>query len=70
MQLTPSQSGFQHVPRIHSTFGFACAHHGVQFINEHNGLTFVFGQFIEHRLEALFKFTSKLGAGKQGSHVK
>ncbi len=48
MQLTTRQGRFQHVASIHCAFSLASTHHGVQLINEHNGLTFIFGQLIEH----------------------
>ena len=70
MQLTSRQSRLEHVARIHGPFRLASAHHGVQLINEHNGLTFIFGQLVQDRFKALFKLTAKLCAGKQGGHVQ
>ena len=48
MQLTPRQGRFEHIACVHRAFGLASAHHGVQFIDEHDGLTFIFGQLIQH----------------------
>ena len=70
MQLPPRQGRFEHIACVHRAFGLASPHHGVQFINEHDGLTFIFGQLIQHRLQTLFKFTSEFSTRQQGRHVQ
>ena len=70
MQLASRQCGFEHVACIHGPFCFACAHHGVQLINENNGLPFVFGKLVQYRFEALLKLSSEFGTGQQGGHVQ
>ena len=70
VQLTPCQCRLEHVARVHGTFRLASAHHGVQLIDEHNGLTFIFGQLVQDRFKALFKLSAKLCAGEQGCHVQ
>ena len=70
MQLTPRQRRLEHVARIHRAFGFAGAHHGVQFIDEQDDLAFLLAQVFEHGLQTLFKFAAKLRAGDQRAHVQ
>ena len=70
MQLASGQCGLEHVAGVHRALAFACAHHGVQFINEHDGLALIFGQFAEHGFQALFKFTAELSPRQQSSHVQ
>ena len=70
VQFTPCQSRFEHVASVHRAFGFASADHGVQLINEHDGLAFIFGQIFQHRFQAFFKLTSELGTGQQRRHVQ
>ena len=70
MQLATGQRRLEHVARVHRTFGLARPHHGVQFVNEDDGLAFVFGQLLEHRLEALLELATVLGPGQQGRHVE
>ena len=62
VQLAPCQSGLEHISRVHRALGFASADHGVQFVNEHYRLAFVFSQVFQHRFQALFKLTAKLCA--------
>ena len=64
MQLTARQGGFEHIARIHRTFGLTRADHGVQLIDKDNGLAFIFGQFAQHGFETLFKLATKLCAGQ------
>ena len=62
VQLAARQRGFEHIACIHRTFGLARADHGVQLVDEDNGLTLVFGQVFEHVFQALFKLATELGA--------
>ena len=70
MQFATGQCRFEHVARIHGTFGFARTHHGVQLVNENNGHAFVFGQLTEHGFQAFFKLATELGSGEQCGHVE
>ena len=70
MQLTARQCGLEHVAGIHRAFGLASTDHGVQFVDKNDGLAFVLRQFLEHRFQALFKFTPELGTSQQRSHVE
>ena len=42
----------------------------MQFIDEQNDLTFLFGQIIEHRFETLLEFTAEFRPGDQRTHVQ
>ena len=64
MQFAPSQGGLEHVARVHCAFGFARTHHGVQLVNEDDGLAFVLRQLFEYAFQALFKLTTVFGAGQ------
>ncbi len=70
MQFATRQRGLEHVAGIHGAIGLAGADHGVQLVDEQDDLAFVLGQVVEHRLQALFEFATKLGAGDQGAHVQ
>ncbi len=70
MQFPPGQGRLEHVASVHRAFGLARAHHGVQLINEHNVLTLILGQLLEHRLQPLFKLTPEFGASQKGRHVQ
>ena len=41
MQLAARQRGLEHIAGIHCAFGFAGAHHRVQFVDEQNDLPFL-----------------------------
>ena len=70
VQLAARQHGFEQVARVHGAFGFARAHDRVQFVNEENGLPFALFYFIEHGLEAFFKFAPVFGPGDKRAHVQ
>jgi hypothetical protein len=44
--------------------------HGVQFVDEDDGLAFVLGQFVQHVLQALLELAAELGARQQRRHVQ
>jgi hypothetical protein len=70
VQLAARQRGLEHVAGVHRAFGLAGADHGVQFVDEDDGLAFVLGQFVQHGLQALLEFAAELGAGQQRRHVE
>ena len=70
VQLATCQRWLEHIARIHGTFRFTRADHGVNFINKHNGLAFVLRQLLEHRLQAFFKFATVFGTGQQRGHIQ
>ena len=70
MQLATRQRGLEHIARIHRALGLARTDHGVQLVDEHNSLTFVFGQVFEHIFQTLFKLATEFGTRQQGSHIE
>jgi hypothetical protein len=70
MQLTTRQRRFEHIASVYRTLGLAGTDHGVQLVDKDNGLTFVLGQFVEHRFESLFKFAPEFGTRQQGGHIQ
>ena len=70
MQLTARQHWFQQVARVHGPLGLPCPHHRVQFVDEQNNLPLSRQDFLEHRLQPLFKFPAKLRAGNQRAHIE
>jgi len=64
MQLAACQRGFKHVACIHCALTFAGTHHGVQLVDEDDGLAFVLGKLFQHSFKALFKLAAKLGPGQ------
>jgi hypothetical protein len=70
VQLAARERGLEHVARVHRALGLAGADHGVQLVDEDDGLAFVLGEFVEHGLQALLEFAAELGAGQQRGHVE
>ncbi len=70
VQLAARQRRLQHVAGIDRALGLAGAHHGVQLVDEDDGLAGVLGNFLQHRLQPLLEFTAVLGAGEQQRHVE
>ncbi len=70
VQLAARERGLEHVAGVHGALGLAGAHHGVQLIDEDDGLAFVLGEFVQHGLQALFELAAELGAGQQRGHVE
>ena len=65
VQFAARQCRLQHVAGIDRTFGFARADHGVQLIDENNGLPGILRDFLQHRLQPLFELAAVLGTGQQ-----
>jgi hypothetical protein len=70
VQLAARQRRLEHVARVHGALGLAGADHGVQLVDEDDGLAFVLGQFVQHGLQALLELAAELGAGQQRGHVE
>src|SRR5207248_432107 len=51
-------------------FGGACADQGVELIDEADDLALRVDDFLDHGLEAVFKFAAELGAGDHGAEVE
>ena len=70
MQFAARQRRLEHVARVHRAFGLAGADHGVQLVDEDDGLAFVLGQLVQHVLQPLLELAAVLGAGQQRRHVQ
>lgn len=70
MQLATRERRLEHVAGVHRALGLARAHHGVQLVDEDDGLALFLGQFVQHVLQALLELAAELGTGQQGRHVQ
>ena len=70
VQLATRERGLEHVAGIHGALGLAGAHHGVQFVDEDDGLALILGQLIEHGFQAFLELATELGARQQRCHVE
>ena len=70
VQLTARQCRLEHVAGIHRALRFTGADHGVNLVDEKNGLAFILRQFFQHSFQALFKLTAVLRTGEQGGHIE
>ena len=70
MQLAARQCRLEHIARVHGTLSLAGADHGVQLVNEDNGLALVLGQFLEHGFQTFLELTAEFGTCQQGGHVE
>ena len=70
MQFAARQGRLEHVAGVDGAFGLSRPHHGVQLVDEDDGLALVFRQLVQHGLEALLEFAAVLRARKQGCHVE
>ncbi len=69
LDLSTSQSRFQHVGSIDRTFGTPCTDQGVQFIDKQDRVSSS-TNFVHHRLDAFFKLTTVLGARDHHGQVQ
>ncbi len=60
----------EHIAGVHRAFGLAGAHHRVQLVDKQDDLAFLLGEVVEHGLQALFEFATKLRARYQCAHVQ
>jgi hypothetical protein len=70
VQLASGERGLEHVAGVDRALGLAGAHHGVQLVDEHDGLALVLCQLLQHRFQALLELAAILGAGEQRRHVE
>ena len=70
VQLAARERGLQHVAGVDRAFGLAGADHGVQLVDEDDGLARVGGDVLQHRLQPLLELAAVLGAGEQRRHVE
>ena len=70
MQFAARQRGLEHVAGVHGALGLAGAHHGVQLVDEDDGLARMLGQFLQHGLEAFLELAPVLGTGQQPGQVQ
>ena len=70
VQLAARQRGLEHVARVHGALGLAGADHGVQLVDEQDDLSFLLGEVLEHRLQALLELAAELGASDQCAHIQ
>ncbi len=70
VELAAGEHRLEHVRRVHRAFGRAGADHGMELVDEQDDLTGGIGDFLQHRLEALFELAAILGAGHQRAHVE
>ena len=64
------QGGLENVGCVHGAFALAGTHEGVDFVDEEDDAPFGGRHFVDHALEALFKFALVLGTGHEGTHVE
>ena len=70
VQLAARQHRLEHVGRVDGAFGGARPDHRVQFVDEEHDLAVGVGDFLQHRLQALFELAAVLRAGDQRAHVE
>ncbi len=70
MQFTASQFGLEQIAHVHRTFGLAGSDYIVDFIDEEQGVSLVFLQFVQYRLEPLLEFAAVFGPGDKAAHVE
>ncbi|KWT97198.1 hypothetical protein APY03_1758 [Variovorax sp. WDL1] len=70
VELAARKGRLEHVAGVHGALGLAGADHGVELVDEDDGLALVLGEFVEDALQALLEFAAVLGTGEQGGHVQ
>ena len=70
VQLAARQGGLEHVAGVDRALGLAGADHGVDLVDEDDGLALVLRHFLEHALQPLLELAAELGAGEQQRHVE
>ena len=70
VQFAPCKHRLQKIACIHATFGLACAHDGVQLIDEQQHSAVLFLDFGQYGFESFFKFATILCACNQRAHIE
>src|SRR5205809_1060412 len=70
MQLAARQSRLQHVAGVDRALGLSDADHGMQLVDEDDGVALVLGQLLQHRLQALLELAAVLRPGEQRRQVE
>ena len=70
MQLAARQGRLQHVAGVDRALGLSRADHGMQLVDEDDGVALVLGQLLQHRLEALLELAAVLRPGEQRRQVE
>uniref|UniRef100_K3WWV2 Uncharacterized protein n=1 Tax=Globisporangium ultimum (strain ATCC 200006 / CBS 805.95 / DAOM BR144) TaxID=431595 RepID=K3WWV2_GLOUD len=69
-ELTTGQHRLEQIGRIHRAGSLASTQDQVHLIDKQDDLAIAVLHFLQHSLQALFKFAAVLGTGDQGSHIK
>ena len=70
VQLAPRQHRLEQIARVHAALGFACAHNGVQLIDEQDDLALGLLHLVQHGFQPFLKFAPVLGARDQRAHIQ
>ncbi len=70
VQLTPSQSGLEHITGIHGPLCFTSPHHGVQLIDKQDNPPLLLRQLIQDILQALLKLSAELSTCQQRAQIQ
>ena len=70
VQLAAGQHGLEQVARVHCAIGLACAHNGVQLIDEEDDLALGLFDLVEDALQAFLKLAAVFGTCDQRTHVQ
>ena len=70
LQLAARQRRLQHVAGVHGAGCVACAHDGVQLVDEEDDLTFAALNLLDGCLEPLLELAAEAGAGQHGAQVQ
>ena len=62
--------GFSRFPASIAPLGGPGPDYRVDFVDEQNDLPFAIGDFLQHRLQALFELTTIFGTGNQRPHIQ
>src|SRR5574344_1482579 len=69
-QFTTSQSRFQNIRRIHSSFTAAGTHQRMYLIDEEDDVTVALCHLVDHALQSFLEFTFIFGTCEQSPHIQ
>ena len=70
VQLAPRQHRLEQIACVHTALGFACAHNGVQFIDEQDDLALGLLHLVQHGFQPFLKLAPVLGTRDQRAHIQ